>query len=319
MANKEVEVCQCKCQQALTEKFELILNDSLSRERRLWEVKTDDFHKELIHLSKEIEVLKVAIWGEEVLSQNPNYSSDESENCNVQIDDNHFRIENNQQVLPHETLLPLQQPQTSAYKDFLKKDKMADLESAACGAKPTPSGAAVLPSAPPSPEVQQTSGAQRDPHLKTGGEQRVAKEKVRAAALAEEVAVIFKQLKVRRKYRYAIFKIQEDTIIVEKTGPPDAKWQDFAGLLPYTDCRFAIYDHPYKTSDGRQTSKLLFICWFPTNSNSHKKMAYTDGKALLKEHLQGVLDVNGRSIEELEVAIGIREEDDEDSDIDFDS
>ncbi len=54
--------------------------------------------------------------------------------------------------------------------------------------------------------------------------------------------------------------------------------QTFADLkkaLPYTDCRFAVFDHDVKTADGRQTSKLWFISWLPNNSTPYHKMAYT--------------------------------------------
>lgn len=52
-------------------------------------------------------------------------------------------------------------------------------------------------------------------------------------------------------------------------------FEDLKKSLPYTECRFAIFDHDIVTADGRKTSKLWFISWLPTNSTPHHKMAYT--------------------------------------------
>jgi hypothetical protein len=38
-----------------------------------------------------------------------------------------------------------------------------------------------------------------------------------------------------------------------------------AASLPYTDSRYVVYDHEFKTHDGRPASKLYFISWMPLN------------------------------------------------------
>jgi hypothetical protein len=35
----------------------------------------------------------------------------------------------------------------------------------------------------------------------------------------------------------------------------------YMAALPDTYCRYSVYDHEYKTKDGRTTSKLLFVAW----------------------------------------------------------
>ncbi len=35
----------------------------------------------------------------------------------------------------------------------------------------------------------------------------------------------------------------------------------YMAALPDTFCRYSVYDHEYKTKDGRTTSKLLFVAW----------------------------------------------------------
>jgi hypothetical protein len=57
-----------------------------------------------------------------------------------------------------------------------------------------------------------------------------------------------------------------------------------------------VYDHAYKTYDGRPANKLIFVTWLPLNSTTHQQMAYTHGKKLLREQLTGVFDCNARYV-----------------------
>jgi cofilin len=96
--------------------------------------------------------------------------------------------------------------------------------------------------------------------------------------------------------------------------------QGFAGLaakLPYSECRYAIYEHEWKTHDGRQVSKIWFISWFPNNSTPYDKMAYTTAKKYLREFLDGVYDVQSSTTDELEIAMFGPKEEEEESDEDF--
>jgi cofilin len=89
-------------------------------------------------------------------------------------------------------------------------------------------------------------------------------------------------------------------------------------LLPFTDCRFAVYDHEYTTADGRMASKLWFISWLPSNSTPYTKMAYTSAKTKFRESLPGVFDLQASNVEELEIGIGIKGKDEDEDDGDFD-
>lgn len=85
----------------------------------------------------------------------------------------------------------------------------------------------------------------------------------------------FQDMKLKRKSRYIIFKIGEEQIDVEKLGARTATFEDLKKDLPYTDSRYVVFDQEFTTHDGRQTSKLWFISWFPNNSTPYNKMAYT--------------------------------------------
>lgn len=95
-------------------------------------------------------------------------------------------------------------------------------------------------------------------------------------------------------------------------------FDNFKQSLPYTECRYAIYDQDYKTNDGRPASKLWFISWFPSNSTTYHKMAYTSAKTKFREAIPGVFDTQVSSIDELETNLGLAAPDeDEDKDFDF--
>ena len=78
-----------------------------------------------------------------------------------------------------------------------------------------------------------------------------------------------------------------------------------------------IYDQDSKTADGRQVAKLWFISWFPNNSSTHHKMAYTSAKGKFREALIDVFDTQAASTEELDSNLELAKED-EDDDKDFD-
>ena len=86
-------------------------------------------------------------------------------------------------------------------------------------------------------------------------------------------------------------------------------------LLTYSR-RYCVFDQDVTTKDGRKTSKLWFISWIPVNAITYMKMAYTQAKVKFRESLPGVFDCNPTNINELESALGVKEEEEEDNDFD---
>lgn len=74
----------------------------------------------------------------------------------------------------------------------------------------------------------------------------------------------FIELQRKKVHRYVIFKIEEKKmeIVVEKTGEPAESYEDFAASLPDNDCRYAVYDFDFVTSENCQKSKIFFIAWW---------------------------------------------------------
>ncbi|XP_061972757.1 actin-depolymerizing factor 6-like isoform X2 [Populus nigra] len=71
----------------------------------------------------------------------------------------------------------------------------------------------------------------------------------------------FIELQRKKVHRYVIFKIEEKKmeVVVEKTGEPAESYEDFAASLPDNDCRYAVYDFDFVTSENCQKSKIFFI------------------------------------------------------------
>ncbi len=82
-------------------------------------------------------------------------------------------------------------------------------------------------------------------------------------AVSDECKLKFMELKRKKTYRYIIFKIDQvaQQIILERTGGPEATYEDFASHLPEDDCRYGVYDFDFVTDDNCQKSKIFFVAW----------------------------------------------------------
>lgn len=80
-------------------------------------------------------------------------------------------------------------------------------------------------------------------------------------AVSDECKLKFLELKSKRNYRFIIFKIENQTVVVEKLGNPDETYEDFAESLPADECRYAVFDFDFITAENCQKSKIFFIAW----------------------------------------------------------
>lgn len=58
--------------------------------------------------------------------------------------------------------------------------------------------------------------------------------------------------------------------------------------MPADDCRYALYDMDFKTSDDRDANKLVMISWAPETAKVRSKMVYAGSKDALNRALMGV-------------------------------
>ncbi|PNT38105.1 hypothetical protein POPTR_005G223800v4 [Populus trichocarpa] len=100
----------------------------------------------------------------------------------------------------------------------------------------------------------------------------------------------FIELQRKKAHRYVIFKIEEKKmeVVVEKTGEPAESYEDFAASLPDNDCRYAVYDFDFVTSENCQKSKIFFIAWSPSTSRIRAKVLYATSKERFRRELNGI-------------------------------
>ncbi|CAN1131656.1 Actin-depolymerizing factor 6 [Linum perenne] len=108
--------------------------------------------------------------------------------------------------------------------------------------------------------------------------------------VADQSLQTFTELQRKKVHRYVIFKIDEkkNQVIVEKTGGPAESYDDFTASLPDNDCRYAIYDYDFVTSDNCQKSKIFFFAWSPSSSRIRAKMLYATSKDRFRRELDGI-------------------------------
>ncbi|XP_073064321.1 actin-depolymerizing factor 7-like [Primulina eburnea] len=98
----------------------------------------------------------------------------------------------------------------------------------------------------------------------------------------------FLELKVKRNYRFRVFKIEGQQVVVEKLGSPGDSYEDFIASLPSDECRYAVFDFDFITNENCQKSKIYFIAWSPETSKVRMKMVYASSKDRFKRELDGI-------------------------------
>ncbi|CAM9440585.1 unnamed protein product [Ectocarpus fasciculatus] len=172
-------------------------------------------------------------------------------------------------------------------------------------------GAAAAVSAP-------TTTAVTEPHLKTAGQPLTHANRAESpTGMSTDLQDKLKALKLRRKHRFVTMRIEGTEVVAETVAAPAEGPAELKAALPYSDCRYAVYDQAIVTADGRKANKLFFFTWVPHNATPHNKMAYSHGKVTVRQRLEGLYDVAASSFGDVEVALGLVDEDEEDSDIDF--
>eukprot|EP00253_Pinus_taeda_P009184 PITA_09184 len=108
--------------------------------------------------------------------------------------------------------------------------------------------------------------------------------------VADEFKQVFLELQRKKVHRYIIFKIEEKSkqVVVDKTGGPAESYNDFTASLPENDCRYAVFDFDFVTSENCQKSKIFFISWSPDQSQIRAKMLYATSKERIRRELDGV-------------------------------
>ncbi|KAL9231840.1 hypothetical protein vseg_007010 [Gypsophila vaccaria] len=108
--------------------------------------------------------------------------------------------------------------------------------------------------------------------------------------VTDECKNSFMEMKWKKVHRYIVFKIEEKSgrFAVDKVGGAGESYGDLAAALPDDDCRYAVFDFDYVTTDNCRKSKIFFIAWAPTASRIRAKMLYATSKDGIRRALDGI-------------------------------
>ncbi|KAI8356754.1 hypothetical protein EDC96DRAFT_515353 [Choanephora cucurbitarum] len=121
-------------------------------------------------------------------------------------------------------------------------------------------------------------------------------------AVNDECIQLYEELKIRKKYKYIIFKLNDTNseIIVEKSAET-ADYDDFLAQLPADEPRYAVYDFDYEKGGEGKRSKITFYAWVPDTSKVRHKMVYASSKDALRRNLVGIaIEVQGTDSSEVD-------------------
>jgi len=93
--------------------------------------------------------------------------------------------------------------------------------------------------------------------------------------------------------------------------------KDLVKAVPDSDCRYIVFEHIYKTSDGRPADKIFFISWFPRAASNPQKMLYTTAREFIRDVCKGCLDIScttkGEILDHVLQASGGKQHDDDEA------
>lgn len=106
--------------------------------------------------------------------------------------------------------------------------------------------------------------------------------------LHEDCILRYNELKQDHSLRFLILRISPDytNIIVDKTAPPSATWEDFERALPQDDCRYGFFDFEFE-KDGERRKKIIILIWCPDSSKIKHKMLYCAARDTMTNKLVG--------------------------------
>ena len=151
----------------------------------------------------------------------------------------------------------------------------ASSASPAAGAKSPATSSAVgpIPPAGAGAAAAPVTTAVTEPHLKTAGQPLTHANRAESpTGMSTDLQDKLKALKLRRKHRFVTMRIEGTEVVAETVAAPAEGPAELKVALPYSDCRYAVYDQEIVTADGRKANKLFFFTWLPHNATPHNKV-----------------------------------------------
>jgi len=104
-----------------------------------------------------------------------------------------------------------------------------------------------------------------------------------------ECLTMYEDLKLRKKYKYIIFEVNDakTEIIVKKTST-SKDYDEFLTDLPENGCRWAVYDLEFEKEDGGVRQKIIFYHWSPDGAKIKDKMVSASSRDAIRRSLVGI-------------------------------
>lgn len=96
-----------------------------------------------------------------------------------------------------------------------------------------------------------------------------------------EAVTEYYNLQKGKKYKFITmgFNDKQDKVVLKRTAPPDATFEDLLKDLPRDHVRYIFYDCAYNTTGGQARNKLLGVTWSDDdNASGKEKMLVTTTK-----------------------------------------
>ncbi|KAI8850838.1 hypothetical protein BC829DRAFT_374271 [Chytridium lagenaria] len=114
--------------------------------------------------------------------------------------------------------------------------------------------------------------------------------------VSNEVITLYEDLKLRRKYAFLVFKIEDSQIVPDliytaeqaEAAGTDATFQAFVNRMPAEEGRYGVFDFEYDSGSDGIRNKLVFFLWAPDTSKIRSRMLYASSKLAIRQRLDGI-------------------------------
>ena len=81
-------------------------------------------------------------------------------------------------------------------------------------------------------------------------------------AVADECLQVFQDLKLKKKYKFIVYRLSQDNSRIEVENLVEASdYDNFVEQLPKEECRYAVFDFEYNTNGEGVRNKICFYTW----------------------------------------------------------
>jgi len=116
-----------------------------------------------------------------------------------------------------------------------------------------------------------------------------------------ECLTLFQELKLKKKWKYIIFRVGDDkTEIIKHKESTSKDYDEFLGDLPETECRWAVYDLEFEKEEGGLRNKIIFYHWSPDGAKIRDKMLAASSRDAIRRSLVGIaVEIQGTDYSEV--------------------